>query len=494
MIIDSQHVSLSSSLDRENDGSSSNGSVQGRGVWGWHELVWRLRLSYARLSLFERYVIFSTTALAVAFTAVGTYASDRIANEVLQSIAGPQALYISSYIEPFVQQLASPDAALNLDEIASLNKQKRELSPKGHLLSLKIWSLKSTLVYSTDPSLIGKRFTSSRLAEALKGNIVASRATLDEDDDKFEQSVGEPMYELFAPLYESKTGRMIAVGEYYQDARELVRRTNAATRLSWVLISTLGALLWLFLLILVRAGSTTIEKQKRLLKQQLREQSRLRLDNDVLAGQIQRAMHEVERIDTQVEREVALDLHDGAAQLLSFAILKVDLLEETLVEPARGEMAALRNVLNDALQDIRSIAGGLFLPQTDDADIVTVVRAVINSYTHLTGRRVKAALDPPLGPIDNLTIRCVARVVREALANGFKHAAGLGQEISLKFPADRLTLEISDEGPGLIAEPGTRLGLKGMVARVQALNGQLSIANRTTTGTILTVSIPVNNR
>jgi signal transduction histidine kinase len=303
------------------------------------------------------------------------------------------------------------------------------------------------------------------------------------------------MYELFAPLYESKTGRMIAVGEFYQDAGELVKRTNEAIRLSWVVVSTIGVSLWLFLLVLVRAGSTTIEKQKRLLKQQLREQSRLRLNNNELAGQIRSAMCEVERIDTQIEREVALDLHDGAAQLLSFALLKLDLLEEAaLMEPARGELVALRNVLNDALQDIRSIAGGLFLPQTENADIVTVVRAVIDSYTRLTGRSVKAALDDPSGPIDSQTVRCVARVAREALANGFKHAAGVGQEISLKFHADRLTIAISDDGPGLTAEPQNRVGLRGMVARVQALNGQLSTTNKATKGTIVTVSIPLSNR
>ena len=66
-------------------------------------------------------------------------------------------------------------------------------------------------------------------------------------------------------------------------------------------------------------------------------------------------------------------------------------------------------------------------------------------------------------------------VVAEALTNVAKHAPHATAHVELALDAERLTIEVADDGPGG-ADPGGG-GLTGLRHRVEALDGTLRVTS-----------------
>jgi signal transduction histidine kinase len=81
-------------------------------------------------------------------------------------------------------------------------------------------------------------------------------------------------------------------------------------------------------------------------------------------------------------------------------------------------------------------------------------------------------------------------VVAEALTNVAKHAQASLVQLAVKAENDKLYLSIHDDGIGG-ADTSKGSGLIGLVDRVGALGGQITITSRLGYGTSLVVNIPV---
>jgi signal transduction histidine kinase len=80
-------------------------------------------------------------------------------------------------------------------------------------------------------------------------------------------------------------------------------------------------------------------------------------------------------------------------------------------------------------------------------------------------------------------------VCSEALANVIKHAGASSAEISIGERAERLHVEITDDGVGG-AVLGGGSGLAGLADRVEALGGTLELDSPLGGGTRLSVELP----
>jgi signal transduction histidine kinase len=80
-------------------------------------------------------------------------------------------------------------------------------------------------------------------------------------------------------------------------------------------------------------------------------------------------------------------------------------------------------------------------------------------------------------------------VVAEAITNVAKYARASHAKVAIRRANGTATVTIRDDGVGG-ADPGRGSGLRGLAARVEALNGRLEIDSPPEGGTRVTAEIP----
>ncbi|MCK1379616.1 sensor histidine kinase, partial [Bradyrhizobium sp. 24] len=232
-------------------------------------------------------------------------------------------------MEPYVQSMDG-GGTLSAEDLRGLDAVAELLESRRHVASVKIWARDGTIAYSTQKRLIGKRFPTTDIAPSLRGEIRAGMADLADDDSEFERSLSMPLYEIFLPLYKNETEKIIAVAEIYEDAGALLRDQASAVRGAWLVVGSAGLVTLLALFIVVHRASTTIKRQRSAIKQRFREKVLLHRKNDVLKSETEDALRTAARIDDLVHTRLGAELHDGPAQLISFALLRLEALEQEL--------------------------------------------------------------------------------------------------------------------------------------------------------------------
>lgn len=448
-----------------------------------------LRRWLAQRTLAQQFVLAASIVLGLTMAVLGSWLNERITAGVLKSTAEAGALYLETYLEPHIQALAS-GSQLAEEDIAALDRISQNFASRRHILSIKIWTSDGTIAYSNLHSLIGSKFPPVEIKPALNGVIKGYLEELDEEENAFERSLRVPLYEVYAPLYRTGTSDIIAVGEIYENAKQLDAELARGTLDTWLVVGGSTFLMLGVLFLIVNRGSQTIVEQTQALESQLIEQERLHAANDELRNNVEKASREAARIDELSQRRIGAELHDGPAQLLAFILIRLDDVEAMLtkssdpklVEHNRAQVKDLRKAAEEAMAEIRQISKGLFLRYLDDiGSLSEAMQVIIGEHERRTATRVTLVTDdiPTTVPMD--VLKCVARIVQEALANAFKHGGGNDQRVAVKRDGDTLEVIISDSGPGfpkdwnIEAGRQQRLGLVGMKYRAASIGGTLSV-------------------
>jgi signal transduction histidine kinase len=197
------------------------------------------------------------------------------------------------------------------------------------------------------------------------------------------------------------------------------------------------------------------------------------------AGAVDAAAAELERIER--------DLHDGAqARLVSIA-MHLGLAQQKLdsdPDEARQLLADAREGAGAALVELRDLARGIRPALLAERGLPEAVRAFAARSP------VPASVTADVGderlpePVESAAYFVVA----EALANVAKHAGARRATVSLARRGDSLEVLVVDDGHGGANPDGG--GLKGLRARVEALDGTLGVASPAGGPTMLRVELP----
>ncbi len=464
-----------------------------------------LRRWWTHRTLAQQFVLAASIVLGLTMAILGSWLNARITAGVLQSTAEAGALYLETYLEPHIQALGSGQD-LSAEDIAALDRISQNFASRRHILSIKIWKSDGTIAYSNLHSLIGSQFPTDEIEPALNGIIKGYLEQLDEDENAFERTLRVPLYEVYAPLYRTGTADIIAVGEIYENAKQLDAELARATLDMWLVVGGSTFVMLGVLFLIVNRGSQTIVNQKLALQEQLVQQERLYAANNELRNNVDDAMREAARIDELSQRRIGAELHDGPAQLLAFILIRLDDVKSMLASSAKSGVVKqklavveeLRKAAEEAMAEIRHISKGLFLRYLDDiGSLDEAMQVIIGEHERRTGTRVTLMTGdiPTRVPMD--VLKCVARIVQEALANAYKHGGGNDQRVKVAREGDELRVAISDSGPGFPkdwhdnAGRQQRLGLVGMKHRAASIGGDLSVESPPEGGARIVCRVPL---
>lgn len=185
-------------------------------------------------------------------------------------------------------------------------------------------------------------------------------------------------------------------------------------------------------------------------------------------------------------RRIERDLHDGAQARLVALGMSLGLAEQTFAsdpEGARQLVSEARQGVGEALRELRDLARGIHPPVLTDRGL----GAALATLADQSGLPVSVAveIDERLAP----AIETAAYfVVAESLANAAKHSGASHISVTVRRHAERLELDVEDDGRGGADPAGG--GLTGLRQRVAALDGTLSVSSPAGGPTIIHAELP----
>ena len=324
----------------------------------------------------------------------------------------------------------------------------------------------------------------------MAGNLAAGIDEKPDEHDEHPRAISADLLEIYAPVRETHSRRVIAVSEFYISAEKLRLEVQRETLSSWLIVGHVSFFMLAALWGIVARGGRVIDEQRHKLAAQVGELQVLLARNEELGVRLRRSNTTAADANEQFLRRIGADLHDGPAQLLSYTLLRLHkfapLVEKHGGEKERLELSLMRDALRDTFREVRNISEGLTLPELEPIPLGEVIELAVTSHERLTNTLVSRELDlhPENAPIA-LKV-CVYRLVQEGLANAFRHASGSNQRVTAH---GRQTIEItvSDGGPGFDADRPRKggLGLAGLRARMEAIGGTLEVCSALGKGTQL---------
>jgi len=218
--------------------------------------------------------------------------------------------------------------------------------------------------------------------------------------------------------------------------------------------------------------------------------AQLALTNERLSAQVRAQLSEVrasrarivEAADTE-RRRIERDLHDGAQQRLLALAVRLQTAKAT-VQGADGLIDEATAELHAALTDVRELSRGLHPPILSDMGLGPAIealaeRAPIPVEVQVPDHRYTEAIES-----------AAYFLVSEALTNVARYAGAKTATVRIRAKTQRLLVEVSDDGHGG-ADVSGGSGRRGLMDRVEALGGRVTLDSPLGEGTTIRATLPL---
>lgn len=213
-----------------------------------------------------------------------------------------------------------------------------------------------------------------------------------------------------------------------------------------------------------------------------------------------RMMHDLRRARERLvlareeeRRRLRRDLHDTIGPTLAALNLRAGALRTTITrDPAQAvaEMSELREQIRSVITDIRRVVYDLRPPALDELGLLPAIREQAAQFS-AHGLQVLVEAPEQLPPLPAAVEVAAYRIVLEALTNVARHAQAQHCWIRLSV-ADRVYIDVTDDGAGLPAELRAGVGITSMRERAAELGGVCEFRPGPNGGARLLAQLPLN--
>lgn len=211
---------------------------------------------------------------------------------------------------------------------------------------------------------------------------------------------------------------------------------------------------------------------------------------DRLAAQETRAAGIALTAQEAERSRVSRELHDEIGQTLTVALLRLGRVS-TPPEHA-ADVAGAQDAVRTALEQVRTIAARLRPGVLEDLGLVPALTSLATEAARDGGLEVRRDIREVAGTTAEQEL-VTYRIAQEALTNVLRHARASTVQVGLRREggrvADRLVLEVRDDGVGVDGPAGT--GRTGMLERAALVGGQVTVGADRGGGTIVRFSVPL---
>ena len=207
----------------------------------------------------------------------------------------------------------------------------------------------------------------------------------------------------------------------------------------------------------------------------------------------ERALREVREAE---RNRLARDLHDGALQDISYAMVEAEIVRMVPEDP---EYATRLERIVEALQrggrELRATVNDLRVEEEQNISLPQLLGSLVEqSRQRAADQDIHLEVEEgfPSAPFGEAGVELL-HIVREALTNARRHSEARNVTVSLRVEESDLVIEVADDGRGF--GPGTApgVGLRSMRERAAALGGELEAESEPGGGTRVWLRVPLSS-
>src|SRR6266849_5940950 len=200
-------------------------------------------------------------------------------------------------------------------------------------------------------------------------------------------------------------------------------------------------------------------------------------------------------VDTQEEerKRIARQVHDGPAQAMANVVLQSEISERLFdvdAQKSRTELAALRQMVNKTLQELRGFIFEQRPMILDDLGLVPTMRRYVQTLIDKHGIRIdfsSTGRDRRLPSDDEVAI---FRLIQDSLVERIEKAASKDLVLGMTWKDQQLDILLQTDGKDLPPDGELQSGLRRS-ERLELLRGDSTHETRADGTVVLTVHVPI---
>lgn len=230
-------------------------------------------------------------------------------------------------------------------------------------------------------------------------------------------------------------------------------------------------------------------------------QSAVAIENARLYGEVLEERDRILAVEAAVRHELARDLHDGPAQMLSVLIMQLRYLRDVAQRDPGNlltEFVNLEAVAQKAMYQTRNILFDLRPVILEQQGLGPALEQYVMRLRMVEPFRITLHAETLRTRFDSKAEGAIFSIVQEAVNNAKKHAVPKHLEILAVEEGNTLTITVRDDGRGFDvpttqAHYGERgsLGLLNMRERAEIAHAQLKVTSRVNEGTMVRLVMPL---
>ncbi|MFP3594534.1 sensor histidine kinase [Chryseobacterium glaciei] len=213
--------------------------------------------------------------------------------------------------------------------------------------------------------------------------------------------------------------------------------------------------------------------------------------------EIKNEIHQKELLATQLEiqqatmQQIGRELHDNIGQKLTLVSLYTQqLLYENKVPEVSERIEQVSQIINQSLQDLRSLSKTLTDDNISQKEIVTLIQEEVDNTNSFKKCKVNFQHNFENLDLDFVQKNMLLRITQEFIQNSIKHAKCKNIFINLNTSDESFwELNIKDDGLGFDRSKITSngIGLTNMKNRAEIIGADFSLESQKNLGTTLNI-------
>jgi PAS domain S-box-containing protein len=217
------------------------------------------------------------------------------------------------------------------------------------------------------------------------------------------------------------------------------------------------------------------------------------------AARLKALSSRITAVQEQERTRIARELHDGIGQAMTAIRLNLELLmKESGLGQGRERMDTIGSLIDETLQEIRTMAFELHPTVLDHVGLAAAARIFVERFARQTELPIALRCPDDFPRQEPEVEATLYRILQEALTNVIRHARASSAEVELGSEPGAVYLQVADNGRGFLVERDPMavpvlegLGILNMRERLDELGGTLLLNSAPGAGTTVRAAIPI---